>query len=120
MTQNSRPEKAPRCYICRQGPVALKFVSEFNEKGNAHRPYYACCKFLCFADDRGLDPYNPICDCKSPSRRQISGPATSIPRRIFYVCSLGTCDFFATDGGPGDYDVVDERDVEDLIRGKWI
>lgn len=69
-----------------------------NRNGNAGRPYYKCVpcdKFLVFADNRGNDPTNPLCECGLESKRQVAGKERKTSRGIFYVCRKGVCDFYA-------------------------
>lgn len=85
-----------RCWVC-DSRSKLLFTRSSNRNGNAGRPYYkctACAKFLCFADDRGLDLDNPQCHCGAPSRRQVSGPTKRVSRGLHYVCSRGGCSFY--------------------------
>ncbi|KAF2793389.1 hypothetical protein K505DRAFT_244526, partial [Melanomma pulvis-pyrius CBS 109.77] len=87
----------PRCFIC-HSPAQHRVTGRGNRTGNTGRPYFRCApcnKFLCFTDDRGLDPNNPLCDCRNPSRRQVSGPEKDVSGGIHFVCSLGGCDFYS-------------------------
>jgi hypothetical protein len=90
------PSSAPDCHRC-GGPPVLRIVGNLNIKGNAGRPYYKCdsCDlFLVFNDERGNDANNLPCYCGASSKMQVSGPETKIPRRLHFVCRLGTCSFF--------------------------
>ncbi|QQK46043.1 hypothetical protein Pdw03_0941 [Penicillium digitatum] len=86
----------PRCPECYEDGMRQK-VRESNRNGNAGRPYYKCypCnRFICFADQRGISPTNPLCHCGEYSRRQISGTSNEVPYGIHYVCARGWCRFY--------------------------
>lgn len=90
------PETVPNCRRCGE-PATEEVTRPSNRNGNAGRPYYKChrCnKFLCFADDRGNDPNNPLCNCGIPSRRQVSGRHRRVSRGVHFVCRQGGCDFY--------------------------
>ncbi|KJR89825.1 uncharacterized protein SPSK_06757 [Sporothrix schenckii 1099-18] len=87
----------PICFLCHE-PSERFVTRQSNRKRNAGRPYYKCrpCnKFLCFVDERGVNPNHPWCHCRRPSRLQVSGPEKSIPRSLHFVCRTGTCDYFS-------------------------
>ncbi|KAK4183370.1 hypothetical protein QBC35DRAFT_508164 [Podospora australis] len=72
---------------------------------NAGRPYYICCscpdgKFLVFADYEGNQPWNPRCHCGESSKQQSTGGwyrrTQTRPGTQYYVCRLGTCDYWYT------------------------
>ena len=88
------PQSAPTCLRC--GQETERLITRWsNRNGNAGRPYYKCLHcggFNSFADDRGNDAGNPLCDCGQASRRQISGVQRG--RRVHYVCRFGRCDYF--------------------------
>ncbi len=96
-----------------------KITNQSNPNGNAGRPYDKCVpchKFLGFADYRGNDPDNPLCDCGASSRRQMVGLQKRVPRGVHFVCSLGTCNFYKECiGTDGKQFAVPETDV-----GAWI
>lgn len=85
------------CSTC-GGPCERMVTRSSNRNGNAGRPYFKCVpcnKFIRFDDARGLDQGdqgNPLCDCGQSSRRQITSREKG--RRIFYVCTIGACQFF--------------------------
>lgn len=86
----------PRCPKCYADGMRLK-VGEHNPSGNAGRPYYKCypCdRFICFADQRGISPANPLCQCGEYTRRQISGASKGVHHGIHYVCARGWCRFY--------------------------
>lgn len=87
----------PRCCIC-QVPTTRHITRNSNRTGNANRPYYKCLpcnEFKCFEDDRGILYGNPLCECRIPSRMQVSGPHRRVPRGVHYVCRWGECDFYS-------------------------
>lgn len=72
-------------------------TGSLNRNGNAGRPYHKCIscrKFLGFADERGNDPNNPMCNCGESSKAQRAGENSSNPGGLHYVCRLGTCDYY--------------------------
>lgn len=88
--------QTPRCPRCYEDGMRLK-VKEDNANGNAGRPYYKCypCdRFICFADQRGISPANPLCQCGEYTRRQISGTSKEVQHGIHYVCARGWCWFY--------------------------
>lgn len=86
----------PICPLCGGEPKYF-ITRRSNRNGNAKRPYYKCLecnKFVTFADERGINANNPVCDCDHPSRMQVAGKSSATPRGLHYVCVVGRCDFF--------------------------
>ncbi|KAI6086319.1 hypothetical protein F4821DRAFT_238500 [Hypoxylon rubiginosum] len=105
-------------------PGSLFTAVSWNPNGNADRPYYKCVpcnQFIAFIDTRGNDPANPHCDCERPSKRQISGKDSKTPRKVFYVCTMGQCDFYNEERDEDDNIVtIPREDVGSLIRLRFI
>lgn len=99
-TPTKNRTQQPLCPICEK-PATLHFVKESNPNGNAGRPYYMCDehqRWLCWADERGLHPLNPPCDCGAPSRQDRIGVFNlRAPKMGFWTCASGACRFYSED-----------------------
>ncbi len=101
-------------------------MNEDNPNGNADRPYFSCMdgchpntsEFVSWDDYGGIRADNPPCSCNSnfPSRRNKTNKE---PRRYFYKCSVGWCEFFAWGGEVEERDEWGGVEVEAtfLVRG---
>ncbi|KAI3332427.1 hypothetical protein HD806DRAFT_480513 [Xylariaceae sp. AK1471] len=126
-TPARRPSPSPPPYeagtpipMCCHRPCSRFVTRSSNRNGNAGRPYFACThckKFLSFDDERGIDPRNPLCRCRAPSRRQLTGQKGSRPRTFHYVCSTGDCGYFSwCEDGADEVVTVDDSLVDALAR----
>lgn len=120
------PSSPPRCFQC-DLPSVCCVTRRSNRKGNAGRKYFKCVrcrKFLVFADDLGNQPGNPPCECGHSSKREVSvkEKLTSEGKRawkVYFVCRLGTCDFYQEgEGRGGTSDVLDKVLLERLKNMK--
>lgn len=108
------PRTPPACFLCSR-PSRRYVTRKSNRKGNARRPYYKCdpCnKFLVFADERGNEPRNPTCDCGLSSKRQLTGPVSSVSRKMHFVCREGACDYWKG----AEREELDNDIVEQLVN----
>lgn len=106
------------CSLCNR-PGRRRITNPWNRNGNAGRPYYhctACAKFITFADERGNNASNPVCDCGTPSRSQLNGRDSRPARGVHFVCRTGRCDFFERAMVNGKQAVVSEDLVEKLAK----
>jgi len=114
------PNTPPTCFVCQKSNfVHWRPTNSHNPNGNAGRHFwkcYDCDQFLCFADTRGNDCRNPLCDCGESSKLQMSGVYSSPPRMLHFVCRLGCCNFFnAPQDNAGRYFIVPANLVGQLI-----
>ncbi|KAI1424430.1 hypothetical protein F5Y12DRAFT_715377 [Xylaria sp. FL1777] len=113
------PTQPPLCFLCGQTSTRLVTKSS-NPNGNVGRPYYFCLtcpRFLVFDDYRGNDPTNPECHCGYSSKRQATGRAKRLAGRLpyFYVCRLGTCNFYSPCRDRQEIDVFIDMDLGDCL-----
>lgn len=97
------PQAQRACWEC-SGPTKISKITS-NKNGDKGRPYFKCenenCEaFHSYADERGVNPDNPVCKCENPSRMQVSGRGKESRRSIIYNCSTRTCAFFQKKVGP--------------------
>lgn len=102
-----RPRQ-PTCHTCKE--VAIRLVTSSLNSINAGRPYYICpscpreCRWVCWADTKGIAGGNPPCDCEQPSRLDIIGKSNKGKAgRGFWTCVTGKCEYYSEndDGTPG-------------------
>lgn len=103
-----RESRMPKCHACGKASV-LEYASPLNTI-HGGRPYYICpwcpwgCRWVCWADSKGLHEENPLCDCKEPSRLDIIGQSKPAKKeRGFWTCKEGKCGYYSEnrDGKPG-------------------
>lgn len=117
------PFQPAPCIIC-GGPVTRYIVSPSNPNGNAHRPFVRCdpCnEFMCFTDDRGIDPSNRACDCGEPSRMQVTGVDNAVPRAIHFVCVKRRCNYYSElFDDEGKQVIVGPNDLHTMIQERTV
>ena len=96
-------------------------VGDENPNGNVGRPYLKCLpcdKFITFTDNRGITENGPRCDCNKPCRLQVAGYLKTPPRGLHWVCSAGTCRFYALKmaGDGNTQETATEQMIEDFAK----
>lgn len=100
--------RQPTCHNC--GQVATRKVASSFNTNNPGRAYYICpscpwdCRWVCWADSRGVSAHNPPCYCEVPSRLDIIGPHKGVKAgRAFWACVRGRCWYYSEneEGTPG-------------------
>ncbi|KAI1764009.1 hypothetical protein GGR53DRAFT_336100 [Hypoxylon sp. FL1150] len=92
----SRP--ALRCPKRQPSHAAIEPETSTSSRNHGRR-YYRCrdCPgfggFVCWADSRGVNPRNPLCWCRQPSREDITGDNATQPDTLWYKCATDACRF---------------------------
>lgn len=84
---------------------------------NFGRPYYRCKHddFFVYADDKGVSPENPSCNCGLPSR---GNSAKNKPYSVYYNCASRRCCF--NKSSPDNHETLKDLDLPEVHKAQVV